>query len=93
MNSDPVWFGLIGGIFMERKNAWTTYCEDDLAKLNEISTDYAGFLDNGKTERECVNQTVARAEAKGYRNLETVIANGEKLKAGDCVYVNNMGKA
>lgn len=78
---------------MERKNAWTTYCEDDLAKLNEISTDYAGFLDNGKTERECVNQTVARAEAKGYRNLETVIANGEKLKAGDCVYVNNMGKA
>ena len=32
------------------------------------------------------------AKAKGYRDLEEVIANGETLKAGDKVYANNMGK-
>ncbi len=78
---------------MERKNAWTTYSEANIAELNEICTDYARFLDNGKTERECVTQAVAMAEANGYRNLDEVIASGETLKAGDCVYVNNMGKA
>lgn len=78
---------------MERKNAWTTYSEANITELNEICTDYAHFLDNGKTERECVTQAVAMAEANGYRNLDDVIASGETLKAGDCVYVNNMGKA
>ena len=33
------------------------------------------------------------AKAKGYRNLNTVIANGEKLNPGDCVYSDFMGKA
>ena len=78
---------------MERKNAWTTYSDADLAKLNEICTGYAAFLDGGKTERECVAEAIEMAEAKGYRNLNDIIANGEKLSAGDCVYVNNMGKA
>ena len=64
---------------MERKNAWKTYSEEDISKLNAISAEYVKFLDNGKTERECVAQTVEMAKAKGYRDLNTVIANGEKL--------------
>ena len=43
---------------MERKNAWKTYSEEDISKLNAISAEYVKFLDNGKTERECVAQTV-----------------------------------
>ena len=78
---------------MERKNAWGTYSEEDLAKLDAIAKSYADFLDNGKTERECVRQAVAFAKAKGYRELGEVINAGEKLNAGDCVYVNWMGKA
>ena len=78
---------------MERKNAWKTYSEEDISKLNAISAEYVKFLDNGKTERECVAQTVEMAKAKGYRNLNTVIANGEKLNPGDCVYSDFMGKA
>ena len=78
---------------MERKVAWTTYTDEDLAKLNAICTEYAKFLDNGKTERECVREAVKQAEAKGYRDLEKAIANGEKLQPGDCVYLNWMGKA
>ena len=72
---------------MERKNAWKTYSEEDISKLNAISAEYVKFLDNGKTERECVAQTVEMAKAKGYRDLNTVIANGEKLNPGDCVHI------
>ena len=50
---------------MERKNAWKTYSEEDISKLNAISAEYVKFLDNGKTERECVAQTVEMAKAKG----------------------------
>lgn len=78
---------------MERKIAWNTYSDEELAKLEAVSAEYRGYLDNGKTERECVTETILMAEKKGYRNLTDVIANGEKLAAGDCVYSDCMGKA
>ncbi len=78
---------------MERKVAWTTYSEEDFTKLDRIAADYKAFLDNGKTERECVREAVKKAEAKGYRELACAIEKGEKLNPGDCVYVNWMGKA
>lgn len=79
--------------FMERKVAWNTYTEEDSAKLEAAAKSYRSFLDGGKTERECVKETVAAAQEKGYRDLADIIKNNEKLKAGDCVYVNCMGKA
>lgn len=78
---------------MIHDNVWTTYSEADLEKVNQLSADYMNFLDNGKTERECADFIAAMAESKGYRNLEDVIAKGEKLAAGDKVYAVNMGKA
>lgn len=78
---------------MERKVAWNTYTEEDSEKLEAAAQSYRSFLDGGKTERECVKQTVAAAKEKGYRDLAEIIKNGEKPKAGDCVYVNCMGKA
>ncbi len=78
---------------MERKVAWNTYSDDELSALNKLSDEYRRFLDCGKTERECVNETVRMAQAKGYRDLDGIIANGEKLSAGDRVYSNCMGKA
>ena len=50
---------------------------------------YKDFLDKGKTERECVNEIVRLAEAKGYKNIESV----SSLKAGDRVYFNQYGKS
>ena len=50
---------------------------------------YKDFLDKGKTERECVNEIVRLAEAKGYRNIESV----STLKAGDRVYYIQYGKS
>jgi aspartyl aminopeptidase len=56
---------------------------------NELLNEYKVFLDNGKTERECVEIIVREAEKNGYRNIESV----EKLKAGDKVYSVKMNKA
>ncbi|MBR4435609.1 MAG: aminopeptidase [Clostridia bacterium] len=77
---------------MERKVAWETYSNEDIAKLDAICANYAKFLDNGKTERECVSEAVKLAEKKGYKDFAKLKA-GKKLKAGDCVYFNCMGKA
>lgn len=77
---------------MIHENAWTTYSADDLKKLEDLSADYIDFLNNGKTERECVCQLTAIAEKNGYRDLAEVIANGDKLACGDKVFAVNMGK-
>lgn len=71
---------------MERKNAWDTYGEGELQKLQEITDRYKNFISQGKTERECAGLTVAMAEKAGYHSLEKVMEEGKTLKAGDKVY-------
>ncbi len=78
---------------MERKNTWETYDAKQLKKLEKISQEYRAFLDNGKTERECVDTIVNTIEAEGYVELESVIKAGGKLKKGDKVYSVWMNKA
>jgi aspartyl aminopeptidase len=77
---------------MERKNVWTNYNEKELAELEEVNEEYLHFLDNGKTERECVKTSVDMAERAGYKNLADIIKNKTQLKAGDKVYATNMKK-
>ncbi len=57
--------------------------------MSNLIERYKSFLDNGKTERECVNTAIALAKEKGYKDLSDVCS----LKSGDKVYVNNYGKA
>jgi len=78
---------------MERPNAWKTYDQTQLNELEAISKKYRKYLDNGKTERECVTETVEMAEKAGYVNLADAIKTGTPLKPGAKVYVNCMGKA
>lgn len=78
---------------MERPNAWKSYDAQALQSLENISLGYRHFLDNGKTERECVAQAVKMAQKHGYVNLNDAIRAGKALRAGDKVYVNQMGKA
>ena len=56
----------------------TAYCEG-----------YKSFLNEGKTERECVQETIRLAEAAGFR----AYTRGEKLKSGDKIYRVNRNKA
>lgn len=78
---------------MERKNAWTTYEGKDLIELTALTEDYKEFLSSGKTERECVRQSVKMAQKAGYRDLEELIQSREALKPGDKVYRVWMDKA
>lgn len=77
---------------MERKNVWKSYDERQIAELEALAGEYREFLDNGKTERECVRESVKLAEAAGYRDLDAVIAAGNGLQPGDKVYAVNMKK-
>ena len=78
---------------MERPNAWKNYNKTELKKLEDVSREYKAFIDAGKTERECVRLTVEALEKEGYTDLEKAIRAKKKLKAGDKVYLNKMGKA
>lgn len=78
---------------MEKEVVWNSYTKEDKAELEKLAKGYREYLDKGKTERECVTESVKLAEAEGYVDLEEVIASGKKLKAGDKVYAVCMKKA
>ena len=78
---------------MERKNTWETYNEEQLAQLEKLNAEYRSFLDNGKTERECIDTIVNIIEAEGYQELEALIQAGKTLKKGDKIYSVWMNKS
>ncbi|MFH5837161.1 aminopeptidase [Proteiniclasticum sp. C24MP] len=78
---------------MERKNIWLNYDQKELETLEDVNKEYMAYLDAGKTEREVVKVSAEMAEKAGYVNLEEIIRNKTKLKAGDKVYATLMKKA
>ena len=78
---------------MAKENVWKTYTEEQCQELEALAKGYKEFLNNGKTERECVTETIRLAEAAGYQELEAVIQQGKTLKPGDKVYSVCMEKA
>lgn len=78
---------------MERKNVWLNYSEKEIKKVEKLNQKYMDFLNKGKTERECTKMAAEMAEEAGYRNLEEIIKNGEKVKAGDRIYGVYMNKS
>lgn len=77
---------------MERKNTWLSYNEEDKKNLEVLAADYKEYLTNGKTERECVKESVKLAQRAGYKDLEHFIAEERQLKPGDKVYRTWMDK-
>lgn len=77
---------------MERKNAWAAYAGDD-GKVEAFAKAYCDFINNGKTERECVAYGEKLAKAHGFEDLNAVVRSGRKLNAGARVYANWMGKS
>ena len=55
---------------MKRKNLWQTYSEAQLEKLEKTNALYRTCLDEGKTERECVQKTIELARAQGYEDMK-----------------------
>ncbi|MCR5823530.1 MAG: aminopeptidase [Lachnospiraceae bacterium] len=77
----------------KKANAWLKYNDKKRKEVNALAEDYKAFLSANKTERECVKSAVELAKKNGYKDLKDLIKAGTKLKAGDKVYYNNMGKA
>lgn len=74
------------------KNAWEKYDEKGITEIFDFCEGYKKFMSDCKTERECVVEAIKLAKAHGYKDIDEVIKNGGKLKAGDRVFANNKGK-
>ena len=78
---------------MEHKNTWENYTAKQGKEVDAFAREYMDFLDNGKTERECIDVIVNTIEKAGYKELDSLIGAGRKLKAGDKVYSVWMNKS
>ena len=76
-------------LFSRKKNGYDRVSGKELAAMEEYCVGYKAYLDAGKTERLCAEETIRLAEAAGYRRYE----RGMALASGDKVYVCNRGKA
>ena len=77
---------------MYRKNAWKALKEGEMAQLEAFADKYKAYLDAGKTERECVTESVRLAKEAGFEDLNAILKEGKQLKAGDRIYCNCMNK-
>lgn len=77
---------------MEKKSLWESWTPEMKQSMTEFCEGYKAFMSKCKTERECVDEMIAMAEAAGYKDLFECIKSGEKLTAGSKVYANNRNK-
>ena len=75
-------------LFSQKKNGFDRLNKEEYAAMEEYCVGYKAYLDAGKTERLCTQESIRLAEAAGYRPYE----RGMALAAGDKVYVCNRGK-
>ncbi len=78
---------------MEQNTCWEKYSSNQLKEVDEFGLDYIDFLNNCKTERECIDYIVNRIEKEGYRELSRIVKSNEKLTVGDKVYSVCMNKS
>ncbi|MEZ8738805.1 aminopeptidase [Photobacterium swingsii] len=69
-------------------NGWLDLDKKRIDEINLFNEGYKHFLDQGKTERQCVTVSIAQAEQHGFRP----ISEFEQLVAGDKVYFINRHK-
>lgn len=72
----------------KRKNVYKVVDGNEVNKINDYAEGYKRFLDNGKTERETVKETIALVKEYGYKEYNL----GDNIKKGDKLYLNNRGK-
>ncbi len=73
----------------EKKHFSVQMSEEEVAKADDFCEGYKNFLATAKTERECVDYIIEKAEAQGF----TAFDNKKTYNAGDKVYLNNRGKS
>lgn len=75
-------------LFNKKKHGGDLLKKGEDILVENYCNDYKKFLDIGKTERACVTEIIAQAEAAGFTNYN----RGTALVAGDKIYRVNRGK-
>ncbi len=70
------------------KHGFDRLSKQEAVEMEAYARNYRAFLDNGKTERLCVDYTIRLAEEKGF----VPYVPGMPLEPGTKIYVNNRGK-
>ncbi|MBQ7384576.1 MAG: aminopeptidase [Clostridia bacterium] len=71
-----------------KKTVYELTDKDTVEAAMDYAEDYKKYLDEGKTERECVKISIALAEKYGFTEYKL----GDKIAYGDKKYFNNRGK-
>ena len=72
----------------KRKNACLILSDEQIANADSFCEEYKLFLDNGKTERECVFEAIKLAENNGFKEYD----KSKKYVPGDKFYYVNRKK-
>ncbi len=76
-------------LLINNENASMTMSDADISKADKFCEGYKEFLNTCKTERECNEYAIAKAEKAGFKPFDYT----KEYKAGDKIYLNNRGKA
>lgn len=72
----------------KQKSVYENLTDKEAKEMLQLTDEYRTYLDNGKTERECVKISEEMAKENGFLPLSSF----EKLQPGDKVYVINRKK-
>ncbi len=72
----------------KQKSVYENLTDKEAREMLQLTDEYRTYLDNGKTERECVKISEEMAKKNGFLPL----SDFDKLSAGDKVYVINRKK-
>lgn len=75
-------------LLLKRKNGYDCLQPGEEEKISAYCEEYKRFLDEGKTERDCVDYVLSRIQDQGFRPF----SRGDGVKPGDKVYRINRGK-
>ena len=76
-------------LLYKSKNAFETMSADEVKAAYDYCEDYKKFLDNGKTERECVKAAIKMLSANGFKPYSF----GDAVEKGGKYYYDNHEKS
>ena len=74
---------------LDKRNGYCKISDAEMKKVSKFCENYKKYMDESKTERECVDYAVNAAEKAGFVPFE----RGKDYKAGDKVYYSNRNKS
>lgn len=72
----------------ERKSVYEKISDKEKSEMTALCDEYREFLDEGKTERECVGKALSMAKLHGFSDMDGIA----ELKPGDKIYKINRNK-